>query len=186
MPDDTSPDAINLYRTMTRHLMFLKQGMRRIVHAVEDRMDVHDASKFSPEEFDGFVQINKVARDHKYGSPEYTASLKSVDAVPRHFKNNDHHPEFHNKPSSEMGFLAIIEMVCDWRAAWKSYNAEKAPEDRQLWSASMITQGERFAPTSPHGLSLNQWWLVGQVASFLEEMDRAAEGFPSISPIPRQ
>jgi hypothetical protein len=64
-----------------------------------------------------------VAREHKYGSPEYQASLNAVEPNPikLHYSRNSHHPEHHANGIKDMELPDIIEMVCDWWAASKTY-----------------------------------------------------------------
>ncbi len=145
----------------SRHVSFLREALLRIRQDLERRSECHDRSKLRPEELPGFARINKAARreDHHrdcpYGSPEYKESLASeAGAVAHHYALNSHHPEFHES-ARKMGWLDLIEMVCDWNAAAKTYG-------NQDLRASIEVHRKRFNFTP------EQWWLIEEVASFLE------------------
>jgi hypothetical protein len=53
-----------------------------------------------------------------------------------------------------MGFLDIIEMVCDWRGAYLGYGSQGT------WAENIERQRERYA----QWFSAGQWWLIEQVA----------------------
>ncbi len=143
-----------LLATMHRHLVYLREGIMRICHALEHRAVVHDASKYGPLEFPGFARINATARQHAYGSPEYTASLQAEKpTIQHHTASNSHHPEYHDAPA-DMGWLDIVEMVCDWWSASKTYSTTD-------WDEVMELQKQRFDWTP------EQWWLICQVAEFM-------------------
>ena len=54
-----------------------------------------------------------------------------------------------------MGWLDIIEMVCDWRAAGVTYGLSGGLRE------SIKVHHKRF------DFSAEQWWLIEQVAEFL-------------------
>lgn len=146
------PPEVAMLATQLRHVCHVHEALQRIVHELERRALVHDRSKLSPEEFPGFARINATARNFPYGSPEYVASLRAErPTIERHTTNNSHHPEAH-QPIKDMGFLDILEMVCDWYAAAATYGT--SPMD-------LAKQRGRFDWTP------EQWWLIEQVASFL-------------------
>ena len=152
--DVVSPAAAVL-AVHSRHVSFLRQALLRIRQEFELRSERHDRSKLQPEELPGFARINKAARDHPYGSPEYKESLASEKGtVAHHYALNSHHPEFHEADSA-MGWLDLIEMVCDWNAAAKTYG-------KQDLRASIEVHRKRFDFTD------EQWWLIEEVAAFLE------------------
>lgn len=162
-----------------RHVTLVTEGLLRIRQDLERRAHVHDVSKYSPEEMPGFVRINATAREHPYGSPEYRAALKAeLPTVERHTRNNSHHPEAHDADglpgtpgaaaeqfgrAESMGFLDLIEMVCDWRGAWLAYGS------KGTWAENIAKQKERLRPD---WLTEAQWWLVEQVAAYLDGGDR--------------
>lgn len=160
--EGVSPESA-LLATMHRHLTFLRIGMDDVIHALERRALEHDLSKYGSTEFAGFTRINQTARLHPYGSDEYKDSLASEKpTIDHHYTNNTHHPEFHQQPGrklEDMGWLDIIEMVCDWWSAWQSYG------QKQSWSKNLAIQQKRFDFTE------QQWWLVVQVAGFLEKFE---------------
>ena len=91
------------------------------------RINTHDASKWSEEEFEGYRQWffpeEGEARDKN----------KFLEAWNHHFKNNDHHHEFYvftyaymngktKYLAKEMPDAAIAEMMCDWAAMSMHFN----------------------------------------------------------------
>lgn len=124
-------------RTICQHVTLVQDNLHRVIDKLVKRARVHDLSKLNDDEFSGFVQINKVAREHPYGSDEYKASLKEVDAVELHYSRNDHHPEFFDGGVNDMNLLQLIEMVCDWKAASETYG-------QTSFSESLRIQKDRF------------------------------------------
>lgn len=152
-------DGVKLLRTFALHTLHVRRNLLAVRQDLERRAEEHDASKLHDDEFDGFARINATAREFPYGSPEYRASLDAErPTINRHNARNSHHPEHHDQVT-DMGWLDIIEMVCDWRAAWEAYGKQGT------WRHGMQIQRGRFA------FADEQWWLVEQVAAYLEEAD---------------
>lgn len=151
-------DAIKAVTTIMRHRDLLRKNMGDIAHILEDRALLHDLSKLQEDEIDGFIRINKAAREHPYGSEEYQRSADSEKqpggCIHAHFSRNSHHPEYHEHDQC-MGFLDIIEMVCDWKAAADGYGTMTLRE-------SLPIHEKRF------NFHEGQWWLIQQVVDFLE------------------
>ncbi len=82
------------------------------------RMWKHDASKLVEPELSAFDIATPKLAELEYGSEEYKQSLKDLGpALEHHFVENDHHPEHFENGVNGTSLLALIEMVCDWRAA---------------------------------------------------------------------
>jgi len=164
-PEYKPEDAFGLIRSIFRHISFVKLALRKIGQDLEDRAAIHDLSKLSDEEFAGFARINKHARVHKFGSPEYEEGMRQErEIIDLHFSRNRHHPEFFRDdpeaPSVEsMTFLDVIEMVCDWWGAGKGYDSTMP------WFESV----RRNLDSKGKYLSPEARWLVWQVAYFLDE-----------------
>ncbi len=173
-------DAIATLRTITAHITHVRAGLERMGEEVRRRALLHDLSKLSGDEFDGFTRINRAARENPYGSEEYRAGLRQEKpTIDLHYSRNSHHPEFHKTPGLDatdprvniggervaagMGFLDIIEMVCDWRGAYLGYGSQGT------WADNMRRQHERYDGWFTEG----QWWLIDQVAAWI-----AAEATP--------
>ncbi|MCA9283317.1 MAG: hypothetical protein KDA30_14905 [Phycisphaerales bacterium] len=102
------------------------------------RANCHDDSKFSPEEFEAFVEATPRLAGTTYGSDEYRESLKLIrPALDHHNAHNRHHPEHHADGIKGMNLLDLIEMLCDWKAATERHN------DGCL-TRSIIINAERF------------------------------------------
>lgn len=165
-------ERINVLNTIVHHRLMVQRALQEVIQNLERRSLVHDASKFEEAEFDGFARINRVAREHPYGSAEYRASLKAEEpTLERHYAANSHHPEHwdaaeHNVGTTMMGLLDLMEMTCDWWAAWKVYDGQRAPGKRCSWMENVEKQRQRFLETGV--LSREQWFVVDQMAWLLQ------------------
>jgi hypothetical protein len=173
MPNE-QPDPQDLFTTlatMEAHRIHVRSALLLVVQEIERRAARHDVSKYGPDELSGFARINRASREHPYGSLEYRAALKQEKpTIQIHYDRNDHHPEHWDHPDHNIGpgmmpVFALIEMVCDWWAAWKTYEAHRAPELRASWRDNMEKQRERFAGT----FAPWQWHVIGQVAELLAQ-----------------
>lgn len=175
----TPADAFGLLRSYSRHRDFVRLALLHVQQELERRGVEHDASKMSDDEFAGFARINAIARVNKFGSPEYSESMKKERAViDLHFSRNSHHPErpgllgeqaeterglpddatyWGARDGNRMTFLDVIEMVCDWWGARKGYN------DTRSWEDSV----ELNFKSKAKYLSAEQLWLAREVALFL-------------------
>lgn len=142
--------------TILRHQALVRRYLFRLVSQLQERALLHDLSKLQLDEFTGFVEINRVAREHKFGSPEYKASLGTNEAVKLHLSRNSHHPEFYRDGIKDMSLLDLVEMVIDWLAASETYGQISFGESLQI-------QKERF------GMSDEQYRLIQLIA---EEVKR--------------
>lgn len=82
------------------------------------RAQVHDASKFGPQELVPYVWLTEYHRCRRSGEPfEYPDGVAEEvkRAIHRHVTTNRHHPECHADPN-DMSEVDLIEMVCDWTA----------------------------------------------------------------------
>ncbi|SRR5216683_2672673 len=102
------------------HKKLVASYMAHIASELFMRSAVHDNSKFSPEEFDAFVEATPQLKHLTYGSDEYRQALKHIKpALEHHYLVNRHHPEYYSHGINGMSLIDIIEMVCDWMAAVK-------------------------------------------------------------------
>jgi rubrerythrin len=177
--------------TIIRHRDMVRANIQNMIQDLERRALNHDLSKLAGDECEGFVRINKAAREHPYGSKEYKDSMESekgpTGCIGLHYSRNSHHPEYHAKTHWEcggchrateeepqescpvcgysfsckhedlsgMGFLDIIEMVLDWKAAADTYG-------KSTLRGGLVHQRERFK------FSVAQWWLIEQVVDYIE------------------
>lgn len=95
----------------------------------EDRLLIHDASKFSADE-QAYAYYNFSGENSEGVKKAFKA------AWARHKKVNDHHPEYWfdvdrsgNTTVMEMPYLCVVEMVADWMGAGLTYGN---PLDRWL------------------------------------------------------
>jgi hypothetical protein len=166
-----SEEKVQLLNTMCHHRIEVQTALQVLIHALEKRSLIHDASKFGADEFEGFSRINRAAREFPYGSDEYRAALRAEKpTIALHYSRNSHHPEYFTNPvdgecfaNSGMGLLDLIEMVCDWHAAWRVYEGQRTPDKRCTWKENLDKQRERFS-----NLTEAQWYVIDEVAHLLE------------------
>ncbi len=138
--------------------------IRNFMDSLLKEISMHDESKFSDEEFDGY-------RLHFYPTDEEKNTTKSEDDIrleqekfeeawKHHYMNNDHHPfywQYHKYERNEdkitfvecekldiptdMTIKAILHMICDWEAMSIKFNTNtvewyctKAEKERSAMS----------------------------------------------------
>lgn len=141
-------DETKTLATIIRHRAQVSFLLRELAREFERRADLHDVSKFQLDELEGFVEVNRIAREHAFGSEEYNNSLKDNQAIALHFSRNPHHPEYHAGGINDMSFIDFIEMVVDWIAANKTYGTTK-------WEAVITEQKRRFNLVYPQLFLIN-------------------------------
>jgi hypothetical protein len=90
------------------------------------RANVHDASKFGPEERLPYIWLTEYHRCRRSGEPfEYPKGIAArvKEAIHHHVTTNRHHPEFHADPNG-MTEVDLIEMVCDWTAMAQEFGQD--------------------------------------------------------------
>lgn len=100
------------------HIDRVRHFMERARDNLYHRLRYHDASKMIEPELSAFDIATPKLANLEYGSGEYKQSLKDLGpALDHHFEHNDHHPEHYENGVTGMSLMALIEMLCDWRAA---------------------------------------------------------------------
>jgi hypothetical protein len=108
---DSRPDT---WAHISRVRHFLSVAIRNLHY----RSDRHDKTKLEPPEVEGFDIATPKLAGMEYGSEEYKQSLRDLGpTLAHHFEHNDHHPEHFQNGVVGMSLMALIEMLCDWRAA---------------------------------------------------------------------
>jgi hypothetical protein len=160
-------DETKTLKSIVHHRIWVRAGLQAIIHELEKRALLHDESKFRDDEFVGFARINHIARDHKYGSDEYRQSLKDEKpTIDLHYSRNSHHPQFHDEVR-HMGLFDLIEMVCDWHAAWAVYESCKSPGKRMSWPENLGVNLARF-----DGFTDAQSYVISEIATWLYKQNR--------------
>ena len=139
-----------------RHRESLADSMIEIADHLRQRARVHDRCKLKPDQFIGFARIDQAEREHGYGSREFSRALRAdSEAIRTHVAESSHHPE-HHAIVADMGWLDIIEMVCDWKAAADTYDRGLSLRD------GLQAQFDRldFTPA--------QQWLIRQVVDHID------------------
>ncbi len=101
------------------HIAKVAKNIDRAVIQLFARADSHDASKLVEPELSGWDSCVGKLATLEYGTEEYADALVELaPTLEHHYAANDHHPDHYpNDDVSGMSALALIEMVCDWKAA---------------------------------------------------------------------
>lgn len=95
------------------------EELKKAIAMVYQRLDQHDASKFSDSEFDGYrAKWYPTEREKNYDQDFLnTMEDRYEEAWKHHYQNNPHHPKHWVDPETgvprDMSLDAIIEMICD-------------------------------------------------------------------------
>lgn len=127
------------------------QRVRFFVYQAMENLDKrairHDASKLVEPELSAFDIATPKLAELEYGSEEYKQSLRDLGpALQHHFEHNDHHPEhFERDGVRGMSLMALIEMLCDWRAASERVKQRTDdPEKVSSFESGLLHNKERF------------------------------------------
>jgi hypothetical protein len=101
-----------------KHIERVRWFIGRVVRNLGERAASHDATKLVEPELTPFNIATPKLAELEYGSPEYRQSWAELrPALDHHFAHNDHHPEHFSNGVRGMSLMALMEMLCDWRAA---------------------------------------------------------------------
>lgn len=111
-----------------------------------DRATRHDATKLVTPEVEAFDIATPKLVKLIYGSPEYKQSTDDLGpALEHHYAHNDHHPQHFENGVRGMSLMALIEMLCDWRAASeRGKQRTDDPEKVKTFADGLAYQQERF------------------------------------------
>lgn len=102
------------------HKQLVGQSLRDIALDLVVRSNMHDQSKFDPEEREVYERVTPEFAGVTYGTPEYEAvKAKLGPALDHHYRYNDHHPEHFENGIAQMDLAQLTEMVADWYAAMR-------------------------------------------------------------------
>jgi hypothetical protein len=110
------------------------------------RSEQHDASKLVEPELSAFDIATPKLAGLEYGSEEYKQSLRDLGpALQHHFESNDHHPEHYENGVRGMSLMALVEMLCDWRAASeRTKQRTDDPAKMKTFESGLLHNKERF------------------------------------------
>lgn len=129
-----------------RHIREVQLQMRGAVTLLHQRAARHDESKLVEPELSGWNQLTPDEDRPAYGSIEYIEALGRIaPTIEAHYAANDHHPEHHTGGVSSMSALAIIEMVCDWKAASQRGMQTMAFRDSLVFNQERFDYGDELA-----------------------------------------
>lgn len=116
----------NAHIELVRRCLAVMAACTDHAEELKRRADVHDASKFGPEECVPYVWLTEFHRCRRLGeSFSYPVGMEERvrEAIAHHVTTNRHHPEFHDDPNN-MTDVDLIEMVCDWAAMSQEFGQD--------------------------------------------------------------
>lgn len=129
------------------HIQRVRHFISMATSNLSQRASLHDQSKLHSPEVEAFDIATPKLAGLEYGSEEYKASLRELGpALQHHFAENDHHPEhFGEKGVRGMSLMALLEMLCDWRAASERMKQRTDdPEKVKNFESGLLHNKERF------------------------------------------
>jgi len=125
-------NLVSHYIGTTLHKVWVMWYCLKFSAKLLKRAVLHDLSKYSDVETEGFVRIIHNLKSSTYGSDSYEKMLAGDDIVRKgtahHYTINRHHPEHFLEGLDDlatlrngMNLLDVVEMFCDWRAAVKRH-----------------------------------------------------------------
>lgn len=104
------------------HINLVRVLLRIAATELLKRGEIHDLSKFSPEEVEVFTEYTSKLKGTTYGSDDYKRFLSEMKpALDHHYANNRHHPEHFENGIEGMNLIDLIEMFIDWLASTKRH-----------------------------------------------------------------
>ena len=118
-----------------------------VIDNLQQRIVDHDMSKLVEPELSAFDDATPKLANLEFGSEEYKQSLKELGpALQHHFQHNDHHPEHYDNGVDDMSLMALMEMVCDWRAASERVKQRTDdPDKMSSFESGLEFNFERFS-----------------------------------------
>jgi hypothetical protein len=131
-PYDSRPETY-------QHIQRVRYYVGLAVDNLRSRAANHDQSKLVDPELPHWDEATPKLQTLTYGTEEYKQSLRDLKpAVDHHYSVNDHHPEFYEDGIRGMSLMALLEMVCDWKAASERMGKKRSFEE------GIVHNQERF------------------------------------------
>ena len=153
-------DTLETIVNIGKHIKYVQQNMQLIIDKLTKRAIEHDESKYFPDEVEDHFFSPSRPKGAAYDSDEYREwqeTMKNYPGTVLHKTRNDHHPE-HYADINDMPLIALIEMVCDWKAAHQIQNSEGD------WKDSIEINNSKY------GFNCHQLWVIRQVAQLLDDV----------------
>ena len=129
-----------------QHIDRVQHFLTKVVINLSWRARKHDDSKLIEPELSAFDIATPKLAQMEFGSGEYKQSLNDLGpALQHHYTYNDHHPEHYQNGIQGMSLMALLEMLCDWRAASERVKQRTDdPEKMVSFESGLAYNQERF------------------------------------------
>jgi hypothetical protein len=117
-------DKIQTVILISIHKIWVLAYLLKVCFILLKRGIIHDLSKFGNSEFSILADNITLFRKLPYATIEYEEYLKKIKvATDHHYKYNSHHFQYYDN-IEQMGYMDLIELLCDWKAATKKYKGD--------------------------------------------------------------
>jgi hypothetical protein len=129
-----------------QHINRVQFFLTKAIENLSNRHIKHDESKLVEPELSAFDIATPKLAQMEFGSEEYKQSLNDLGpALQHHYEYNDHHPEHYQNGIQGMSLMALLEMLCDWRAASERVKQRTDnPEKMVTFESGLAYNQERF------------------------------------------
>lgn len=155
-----TPHDISESRAQTRqHIAQVRALLEQVIANIDHRLEDHDKSKLVEPEVSGYASLHKAMDGVLYGSAEYLAVVAAHrEVINLHYERNDHHPQHYANGMFGMSLMALLEMLCDWKAR---ADAEESGLDRSfaIQAGRATTDGEHVLLGILRNTAIELGWL---------------------------
>lgn len=117
-----NPQEQKTREVINKHKWRVFQLMSKMSQEVMSRGNLHDNSKFEPEELPYYVAATEDFEKYPFGTDGYKKAKDSLgSAVIHHYQHNRHHPEHFSDGVKGMNLIDLLEMLCDWKSATQNH-----------------------------------------------------------------
>lgn len=100
------------------HRYYVGYFLSRVIEELTRRAVLHDVSKYSDSEFQGFIQSAYYVLG-PWGKENIPDEVRKRlrESMTKHHEANDHHPEHFQCGMEDMDLIQLLEMAIDWKSA---------------------------------------------------------------------
>lgn len=109
----TAVQILDTASYVKQHILRVQEKLQVIIQILEKRSKNHDRSKLEEPEFSLWKEMDSEPK-YEFNSLEYFEKQKKFRKVfELHYKNNRHHPEYHQNGVNDMNLVDLLEFLID-------------------------------------------------------------------------